>query len=78
MPRLTITLSAERHKALKEAAVRRQKTIRSIVEESLDAYGIKTTSEAATLLARARSRSGLTEAEALRLAIVETRAHRKR
>ncbi len=77
MPRLTITLSPERHRALKEAAVRRQKTIRSLVEESLDAYGIKTVTRAAALLARARRRSGLTEAEALRLATAETHKHRK-
>jgi hypothetical protein len=40
MPRLTITLPPEKHRALKEASVRQGKTIRSLVEESLDAYGI--------------------------------------
>jgi predicted transcriptional regulator len=44
MARLTITLSPERHRALKEAAARRSKTIHRLVEESLDAYGIKTAS----------------------------------
>jgi hypothetical protein len=78
MPRLTITLSLERHRALKETAVRRGKTIRSLVEESLDAYGVKTQSRAAALVAQARKRSGLTEAEALRLAVEETGAHRRR
>lgn len=78
MARLTITLSQERHRALKEAAARRSKTIRSLVEESLDAYGIKTTSQAAELIARARKRSSMSEAEATRLAIQETRAHRRR
>jgi hypothetical protein len=78
MPRLTITLSPEKHRALKETAVRRGKTIRSLVEESLDAYGIKTVSQAAALVASARSRSGLTEAEAIKLAVRETRAHRRR
>ena len=78
MPRLTITLPPEKHRALKEASVRRGKTIRSLVEESLDAYGIKTTSQAAALVARARERSGMTEAEAIRLAVRETRAHRRR
>lgn len=78
MPRLTITLSPEKHRALKETAVRRGKTIRSLVEESLDAYGIKTVSQAAALVARARSRSGLTEADAIKLAVRETRAHRRR
>jgi hypothetical protein len=78
MARLTITLSQERHRALKEAAARRSKTIRSLVEESLDAYGIKTTSQAASLVARARKRSSMSEAEASRLAVQETRAHRRR
>ena len=78
MPRLTITLSPERHRALKETAVRRGKTIRCLVEESLDAYGVKTTGQAAALVARARARSGMTEADATRLAVEETRAHRRR
>lgn len=78
MPRLTISLSDRIHRALKEAAVRRGKTIGSLVEESLDAYGIKTTREAAELVARARERAGMTETDAMKLAIRETRAHRKR
>jgi hypothetical protein len=78
MARLTITLSQERHRALKEAAARRSKTIRSLIEESLDAYGIKTTGQAASLVARARKRSSMSEAEASRLAVQETRAHRRR
>jgi hypothetical protein len=78
MARLTITLSEERHRALKETAARRSKTIRSLVEESLDAYGIKTTSQAAALVARARKRASMSEAEATRLAVKETRAHRRR
>ena len=78
MARLTITLTPERHRALKEAAARRSKTIRSLVEESLDAYGIKTASQATALVARARQRSAMNEAEATRLAVEETRAHRRR
>lgn len=78
MPRLTITLSPEKHRALKETAVRRGKTIRSLIEESLDAYGVKTVSQAAALVARARARSALTEKEAMRLAVAETRARRRR
>ncbi|NOY44404.1 MAG: CopG family transcriptional regulator [Deltaproteobacteria bacterium] len=76
MPRLTITLSEERHRALKEAALRRGKTIRQIIEESLEHYGIKTRKEAADLVARARARAGLTEAEALSRAVEETRRER--
>jgi hypothetical protein len=78
MARLTITLSPERHRALKETAARRSKTIRSLVEESLDAYGIKTASQATALVTRARQRSAMNEAEATRLAVEETRAHRRR
>jgi len=77
MPRLTITLSEERHRALKEAAAQRGKTIQQLVEESLDFYGIKTTEKAAALVAKARKRTGLGEESALRLAVEETRAERR-
>lgn len=78
MPRLTITLTDERHRALREAAVKRQKTIGQLIEESLDFYGIKTVRSAEQLVAKARTRASLTEAEALRLAVAETRAARRR
>ncbi|MEO8347457.1 MAG: CopG family transcriptional regulator [Acidobacteriota bacterium] len=78
MPRLTITLTPERHRALKETAARTNRSIRSLVEESLDAYGIRTLSRAASLVRSAREQSRLTEAEALRLARAETRAQRRR
>jgi hypothetical protein len=78
MNRLTITLSPERHRALKETAVRRGKTIRSLVEESLDAYGIKTASQAAALVARVRKRSAISEEAAIKLAVSETRARRRK
>lgn len=76
MPRLTITLSEERHRALKEAAVRKRKSIAAIIEESLELSGIKTTEAASDLVARARARSGLDDEEALELALKETRAQR--
>ncbi len=78
MSRLTITLSDRRHRALKEAAARRGKTIGSLVEESLDAYGIKTGGEAAALVARAREQAKMTESSAMKLALEETKAHRRR
>lgn len=80
MARLTISLSDERHLALKEAAVRRGKTIGELIEESLDLYGIKTGQEVATLVAKARSHAGLQSDAALDLAVAETRdiRHRKR
>ena len=77
MSRLTITLSDERHRALKETAARRNTTIRRIIEESLDLYGAKTT-ETAAALAAAGERSGLTDDDAMALAVEETRAERGR
>jgi len=76
MARLTITLTNERHAALKEAAARRRRTIGLLIEESLEAYGIKTRRSAEQLVAAARRRSALTEAETMRLALRETRAVR--
>jgi len=76
MSRLTITLSEERHRALREAAAKRNKTIGQLIEESLEFYGIKTTQSAEQLLARARAQAGLKDDEALPLAVAETRAAR--
>ena len=78
MPRMTITLTVERHRALKQRAARANRSIRSLVEESLDAYGIKTAEDAAAIVVRARKRSGLSEKAAMKLARAETRAARKR
>ena len=76
MARVTINLPDELHRALKAAAARRGTTIGSMVAESLEAYGIKSRSEAALLVERARRRSGLTEDDALALAVDETAGHR--
>jgi len=78
MPRLTITLSDERHQALKEAAARRKKSIGQLIEESLEFYGIKSAESAAALVAAARRRAGKGEDEALDLATKETEAERRR
>ena len=78
MARLTITLSDQRHRALREAAVKRGKTIGQLIEESLEFYGIKTVRSAEQLVAKARARASLNETEALRLAVAETRAARRR
>ena len=77
MARLTITLSDEHHRALKETAARRNLTIRRIIEESLDLYGVKTT-ESEALVDAAGERSRLTDDEAMALAVEETRAERRR
>lgn len=76
MSRLTINLPPELHAALKATAARRGTTIGLLVRESLEAYGIKPERDARALVAAARTRSGLTVAEAERLALEETRAAR--
>lgn len=78
MARLTITLPDEQHRALKEAAVRRDVPIRQIIQESLEFAGIKTRESAAAIVAKARERAAMEEAEALELAVRETRAARAR
>ena len=71
-------MSNERHRALREAAVKRGKTIGQLIEESLEFYGIKSARSAEKLVAKARARASLSEAEALRIAVDETRAARRR
>jgi len=77
MSRLTITLSEVRYRALKEAAVRRGKTIGQLIDESLDFYGIKSREDARELVRRARAHSQLSEDEALAVAQDEVRAVRR-
>lgn len=78
MRRLTITLSEERHQALKEAAARRGRSIGELIDASLEFYGIKTRESAADLVARARAHAEMTNDQADQLAIRETRAERRR
>jgi len=76
MARLTITLSDERHRALKQAAARRRTTIGAIIEESLDRAGVKTEDQVLELIARAQRQATLSEDEALALGVEETRRAR--
>ncbi len=78
MRRLTISLSEERHRALKEAAATRGRSIGELVDASLEFYGIKTRESAANLVARARKHAYLDESDADALARSETRAERRR
>ena len=78
MARLTITLSDDRHRALKEAAARRGRSIGELIEASLDFYGIKSSESAAELVRRARAQAGLDDEAADALAMAETRAERRR
>lgn len=77
MVRLTINLSEERQRALKQAAAERGKTMGQLVEESLEFYGIKSRQEAAVLIERARENAGLSEDQALELGVEATRAVRR-
>lgn len=78
MARLTITLSDDRHRALKEAAARRGCTIGQLIDESLEYAGVKTRDDARALVARARKESGLSIDDAQRLAVEETCRERRR
>jgi plasmid stability protein len=78
MSRLTITLDDSLHQALKEAAARQGRSIGKIVEEGLLLRGIKPMEGARQLVARARQHAGCGDDEALRLAVEETRATRKK
>lgn len=77
MARLTISLPDELHRALKETAARRRRTIGELVAESLVEYGVKSRESAEEMVQRARRRSALAEPEALALAVAETRAARR-
>ena len=76
MPRLTIKLSDWTHRALKEAAARQNRSISSIIEESLELRGIRPDDTAEEIVARARAKSGLSADEAMVLAVEETRRFR--
>jgi len=78
MSRLTITLSEARYRALKEAAVQRDKTIGQLIDESLEFYGIKSREDALALVRGARSRSKLSETQAMDLAQKEVAITRRR
>lgn len=78
MSRLTITLSEARYKALKEAAVQRDKTIGQLIDESLDFYGIKSRADARDLVRRARTHSQLSDDQALAVAQEHVRAVRRK
>ena len=78
MNRLTINLPAELHMALKAAAARRGTTIGMLVQESLEAYGIKPERNARDLVAAARARSRLSPAAAEKLALEEIQKARRR
>lgn len=73
MSRLTITLSDERYRALKEASVQRGRTIGQLIDESLEFYGIKSREEAMAIVRRARNHADLEESEAMSAALDEVK-----
>ena len=77
MSRLTINLDDQIHRALKETAARQNRTIGSIIEESLLLRGIRPFESARELVAKARDKSPMSADEATRLAVRETRRVRK-
>ena len=77
MSRLTITLDDSLHQALKETAARQGRSIGKIIEEGLLLRGNKPVESARQLVARARLQAGLSEEDATRMAVEETRAQRK-
>ena len=76
MPRITITLSEERQRAVKEAAARRGTTITALIDESLELAGIRTRESAAQIVARARANARLSDGDAMDLALRESGAGR--
>ncbi len=77
MSRLTISLSDRTHRALKEAAARQNRSMSSIIEESLELRGIRPFDTAREIVAKARAHSQLDAERAMALAVEETRLYRK-
>ena len=77
MPRLTISLSAATHRALKEASARQGRSMGAIIEESLELRGVRPIDTARDIVARARAQARLDADEATAVAVRETRLHRE-
>ena len=77
MPRLTIRLADRMHRAQKEAAARQNRSMGSIIEESLELRGIRPCGTAKETVAEARAESGLNADDAMDLAVEETRRFRE-
>ncbi len=77
MIRLTINLTDRTHRALKEAAARQNRSMTSIIEESLNARGIQSYDTAREIVANVRAKSRLDADKAMALAVEETRRFRQ-
>lgn len=76
MPRLTISLADRTHRALKDTAARQNRSMGSIIEESLELRGIRPYDTARAIVAKARAKSGLNADDAMVLAVKETQRFR--
>lgn len=76
MPRLTIRLTDRTHRALREAAARQGRSMGALIEESLELRGILPTDAAQEIVAQARTSAGLSDEEAMAIAVRETGLHR--
>ena len=74
--RLTIELAETTHSALRQEAARRNRSIASIVEESLRMRGIPQAKSVQSIVAKARAQAGLDAAEADAIALEETARYR--
>lgn len=77
MPRLTISLADRTHRALKEAAAQQNRSMASIIEESLELRGIQPYDTAKEIVAKARASAWLDADDAMALAVEETRRFRE-
>ena len=77
MIRLAISLTEGTHRALEEAAARQDRSIDSIIEESLRLRGIRPYEGAREIIARAMNNANLDEDSAMALAVKETECFRK-
>ena len=76
MPRLTISLSEDRQRAVKETAARRGITITALIDECLERAGVRTSESARQILSRARAKAQMRDAAAMDLALREISAVR--
>ena len=76
MPRLTINLTDPTHWALKAAATRQGRSMGALIEESLASKGSVSADSAWEIVTQARSSAGLSDEEAIAIAVRETRLHR--
>ena len=76
MPRVTVRLSDRTYRALKEAASRQNRSMGSIIEESLKLRVFRPYDAAHEIVAKERAKSGLSAGEATVLAVQESRRFR--